>query len=132
MPSHIPIQEDEVSDDESNADFMMARAALNNTHSSIQPRRVASGGFSVVSGANSSYADDNMSYAFSVDGQSIVGSKVSMGDVAIGAGGISAFQNENGGVFKWNEDGTKVRIIFYVFQNQSCFILTQFHVPLYQ
>jgi hypothetical protein len=132
MPSNKPIQEDEMSDDESNADFMMARAALNNKHSSIQPRRVASGGLSVVSGANSSYADDNMSYAFSVDGQSMAGSKVSMGDVAIGAGGISAFQNENGGVFKWNEDGTKVRIIFYVFQNQSCFILTQFHVPLYQ
>ena len=110
MPSTQP--QDELSDDdESNADFLMARAALNNTHSSINPRRVSSnlsgGGGSVVSGGTS-YVDDNMSYAFSVDGQSTVVSRLG-GDVAIGAGGIEAFQNENGGVFRWNEDGTKVR-----------------------
>ena len=109
-PSSIPIEE---SDDESNADFLLARAALNNPHSSIQARpHTPSGGGSVVSGAASSYADDNMSYAFSVDGQSTVVSKgMNMGDVAIGAGGISAFQSENGGVFRWNDDGTKVSIL---------------------
>ena len=111
-PSSIPIEE---SDDESNADFLLARAALNNPHSSIQARPYTpSGEGSVVSGAASSYADDNMSYAFSVDGQSTVVSRgMNMGDVAIGAGGISAFQSENGGVFRWNEDGTKVRVIFF-------------------
>jgi hypothetical protein len=104
-----PIAPEEGSDDESNADFMMARAQLQNAHSSIQPR--VTSGASVVSGAYSSYADDNMSYAFSVEGESIVGSRAGNtvgGDSAIGAGGISAFRNESGGVFRWNEDGTKV------------------------
>jgi hypothetical protein len=57
----------------------------------------------------------------------MVGSKVSMGDVAIGAGGISAFQNENGGVFKWNEDGTKVRVVSLL-QNPITAYNTQFRV----
>ena len=105
--SRLSPQQDEESGDESNVDFMLAQAALNNTHSSIQPRRMVGGSASVVSGANSSYADD-MSYAFSVDGQSMVGSRAGVGDVAIGAGGIAEFQNENGGMFRWNEDGTKV------------------------
>jgi hypothetical protein len=46
-----------------------------------------------------------------VEGESIVGSRAGNtvgGDSAIGAGGISAFRNESGGVFRWNEDGTKV------------------------
>ena len=123
-PSSIPIEE---SDDESNADFLLARAALNNPHSSIQARpHTPSGGGSVVSGAASSYADDNMSYAFSVDGQSTVVSKgMNMGDVAIGAGGISAFQSENGGVFRWNDDGTKVSILILLLVRASIFLVSE-------
>ncbi|KAL3779780.1 hypothetical protein HJC23_005997 [Cyclotella cryptica] len=118
------IDADNDDDDESNADFLMARAALNNSHSAIQISRTRSGGnASVVSGAHSSsYGDDNLSYAFSVEGESVLGggtvsSKATAammmgggggGDVAIGAGGISAFRGENGGVFRWNEDGTKM------------------------
>lgn len=79
----------------------------------------------MVSGAASSYADDNMSYAFSVDGQSTVVSKgMNMGDVAIGAGGISAFQSENGGVFRWNDDGTKVSILI-LYWSEPAFLLFQ-------
>ena len=121
MPSTLP--QDEISDDESNADFLMARAALNNTHSSINPRRVSSNlsaGESVVSGGTS-FVDDNMSYAFSVDGQSTVVSRMG-GDVAIGAGGIEAFQNESGGVFRWNEDGTKVILYYQLFHADLIYI----------
>jgi hypothetical protein len=110
-PSSLPQDPMEDSDDdESNADFLLARAQLNTPHPPIQPQRVSST-TSIIS-AGTSFIDDNMSYAFSVDGQSLVGSRMGSnnnGDVAIGAGGIMAFQNESGGVFRWNEDGTKVR-----------------------
>ncbi|KAL7480840.1 hypothetical protein ACHAW6_006505 [Cyclotella cf. meneghiniana] len=106
-------------DDESHADFLMARAALNNSHSAIRPHRASGGNASVVS---SSCADDSMSYAFSVEGDSVFGGagaasmaihataagSRAVGDAAIGAGGVSAFRSENGGVFRWNEDKTKM------------------------
>lgn len=112
---------DDDDDDESHADFLMARAALNNSHSAIRPHRASGGNASVVS---SSCADDSMSYAFSVEGDSVFGGagaasmamnataagSRAVGDAAIGAGGVSAFRSENGGVFRWNEDKTKVRV----------------------
>mmetsp|Transcript_9914 Transcript_9914/g.21085 ORF Transcript_9914/g.21085 Transcript_9914/m.21085 type:complete len:804 (-) Transcript_9914:654-3065(-) len=101
IDSNPPPSYDET-DDESNADFLLARQALNSNRS-----RGVGGGASVVSNANT-YTDD-MSYAFSVDADSIAAATKASGmDDAIGAGGIASFQNEKGGTFRWNEEGTKM------------------------
>ena len=100
-PPPLPMDNDdqmseEDDDDESNADFLLARQALDN------PSRTR-GGASVVSNTNT-FADD-MSYAFSVDADSIAAAtKATMDDVI----GNASFQNEKGGVFQWNEEGTKM------------------------
>ncbi len=89
-------------DDESNADFILARQALNQNRS-----RGVGGGASVVSNANT-YTDD-MSYAFSVEADSVAAATKASGmEDAIGAGGIASFQNDKGGTFRWNEEGTKM------------------------
>lgn len=59
-------------------------------------------------------ADDDMSFAYSVDQSSIFGFNKSNNtanpsiDPYIGGAAMQSFQNEKGGVFEWNEDGTKM------------------------
>ncbi len=59
-------------------------------------------------------ADDDMSFAYSVDQSSIFGFNKSHNnanpriDPYIGGAAMQSFQNEKGGVFEWNEDGTKM------------------------
>lgn len=106
-------------DDESNADFMLARAALN--HSMESKSMMGGGGVSSIAGDEShaqTYGDD-MSYAFTVDGESLApmggghtngispGNTNIDGDAAIGAGGLESFANDKG-IFRWNEEGTKM------------------------
>jgi len=57
--------------------------------------------------------DDDMSFAYSVDQSSIAPYNRQQQNNAIdpyigGAAALQSFQNEKGGVFEWNEDGTKM------------------------
>ncbi|KAL7442269.1 hypothetical protein ACHAXH_007801 [Discostella pseudostelligera] len=107
-PPRTPIDDD----DESNADFMLARAALNHSMESNP-----FGGLSVAGDSQGHTNGDDMSYAFTVDGESLApmggtgGNSISPGnfndDAAIGAGGLESFANEKG-IFRWNEEGTKM------------------------
>ena len=107
-------------DDESNADFLRAREALENNRKSNN-RSIDQGGDGISVG-DASMADtrtigDDMSYAFTVEGDSLTPMKragsrgssasISAEDALIGAGGMSSFANEKG-VFRWNEEGTKM------------------------
>jgi len=99
-------------DDESNADFLLARTALNHSMESNP-----FGGLSVAGDSQVHTNGDDMSYAFTVDGESLApmggtgGNSISPGnineDAAIGAGGLESFANEKG-IFRWNEEGTKM------------------------
>lgn len=101
-PVYDEDHEDQMSDDESNANFMLARAALGNPVSPSRPK----GSASVASNANT-FADD-MSYAFSVEVDSVAAATKMTTDDDVIAGGVSSFQNDRGGTFQWNEDGTKM------------------------
>lgn len=103
-------------DDESNADFLLARAALNHSANN----KVTENG-SIITGDDQSQANtfgDDMSYAFTVDGESLAplgvsgtennnNGKENKEDAMIGAGGMASFANEKG-VFRWNDEGTKM------------------------
>jgi len=108
-------------DDESNADFLRAREALENNRKSNN-RSIDQGGDGISVEGDASMADtrtfgDDMSYAFTVEGDSLTPMKrassrgssasISAEDALIGAGGMSSFANEKG-VFRWNEEGTKM------------------------
>jgi len=104
-------------DDESNADFLRAREALEHRKSNSRDQ---GDGISVegdASMADTRTIGDDMSYAFTVEGDSLTPMKragsrgssasISAEDALIGAGGMSSFANEKG-VFRWNEEGTKM------------------------
>lgn len=115
-----------IDDDESNADFVLARAALriNNNDSN---NNNDSGGESLEDGDMESLGE---SFGYTVDGESLApsrtatkyingvaaaaaaaaaipGTATNEDDSAIGAGGISSFTNDRG-IFRWNENGTKM------------------------
>ena len=128
-PTSLPLNEDpsnvndddddDDDDDESNADFLLARAALN--HSIDKDNERKHNNEDGMSTTGDSQADthtygDDMSYAFTVDGESLAPMKRSHSnassggnneDAMIGAGGMSSFANDKG-VFRWNEEGTKM------------------------
>ena len=63
--------------------------------------------------ADHTTGDDDMSYAFSVDQSSIAPynrqpNNSNSIDPFIGGAAVQSFKNEKGGVFEWNEDGTKM------------------------
>ncbi len=98
-------------DEESNADFLLARAALNH---SVDEKPLE--GMSVAGDSHALTYGDDMSYAFTVDGESLApmggNNHLSPGnnideDAAIGAGGLESFANDKG-IFRWNEEGTKM------------------------
>ena len=117
-PSNINDDDDD-DDDESNADFLLARAALNHCSDKDNERKHNNGdGMSTTgdSQADTHTYGDDMSYAFTVDGESLAPMKRSHSnassgdnneDAMIGAGGMSSFANDKG-VFRWNEEGTKM------------------------
>jgi len=102
-------EDDDDDDGESHADFLLARAALEHSkHKGDEG-----------SAADNTFGED-MSYAFTVEGESLApfGDKSSAAggmiasnnmheDAMIGAGGLASFANDKG-VFRWNEDGTKM------------------------
>ena len=86
-------------EEEDDVSFMVARAALGQNDS-------------VAGATNAHTIGDDMSYAFTVDGESIVpaaghASVPASEDAMIGAGGLTSFANDKG-VFRWNETGTKM------------------------
>ena len=107
-PPHRTILDD---DEDSNADFLLARAALNH---SVDEKPLE--GMSVAGDSQALTYGDDMSYAFTVDGESLApmggnnhlspGSNIDE-DAAIGAGGLESFANDKG-IFRWNEEGTKM------------------------
>ena len=137
LPTHAePSVVDNDNDDSDDEDFLLARAALNkkkggNNYASSQDND----GKSVTnddeeSQANMTFGDD-MSYAFTVEGESlaplnntnnsknIINKDASSTanasdnntnneeDGMIGAGGLASFSNDKG-IFRWNDDGTKM------------------------
>jgi len=101
---------DDDDDDESHADFLLARAALDHS-----PSNNATG--DEGSAADNTLGDD-MSFAFTDDGKSLApngGDKSNTSgsntngneDAMIGAGGLASFANDKG-VFRWNDEGTKM------------------------
>ena len=117
IPGPPPPQSNHVDDDddESNADFMLAQAALNHSYNKDNHDEDGMSAAGDASHADTRTFGDDMSYAFTVEGESLAPlsrgrSGASTGtneDAMIGAGGMSSFANEKG-TFRWNEDGTKM------------------------
>ena len=99
-PENLMNDDEQTSDDESDMHFM----------SSNNNGRIGAGNKSV---ADHTTADDDMSFAFSVDQSSIAPYNKQQRhnqaiDPFIGGAAMQSFKNEKGGVFEWNEDGTKM------------------------
>jgi len=95
----LETQSDQFDVEEDDESFMMARAALGQNDN-------------VTVATNAHTNGDDMSYAFTVDGESIMptvghASVSASEDAMIGAGGLTSFANDKG-VFRWNESGTKM------------------------
>jgi hypothetical protein len=98
-PDHHHMNDEQTSDDESDMLFMMSNNKV-----------VGAGSKSVT---DNTTADDDMSFAYSVDQSSItpysrqVNNQANI-DPFIGGAALQSFKDEKGGVFEWNEDGTKM------------------------
>ena len=109
-------------DDESNADFVLARAALLRNDNDGNDANNDGGGESLEDGDVESLGGE--SFGYTVDGESSLAASRNAAkyvaaaaaaipgtttneDSAIGAGGISSFTNDRG-IFRWNENGTKM------------------------
>ncbi|KAL9184126.1 hypothetical protein ACHAXT_002212 [Thalassiosira profunda] len=114
-PAPFVDQDATQNDDDEDEDFLLARAALG--HSANKGGDVGS-----VAESQAHTFGDDMSYAFTVEGESLapIGGAPDVeetqnisfdgvvgDDALIGAGGMASFANDKG-VFRWNEDGTKM------------------------
>jgi hypothetical protein len=114
-------------DDESNADFVLARAALGKKNTNNDNNNNDGGGGESLEDVDMESLGESFGYTIDTDGESLappprtatkyihgVGSAANAipgittdEDSAIGAGGISSFTNDRG-IFRWNENGTKM------------------------